>query len=332
MMERMRQTLPDLVWLRDSQQKTALYVSGWRQEPAPDALSFYAPPFYRFDSQSPWLSGVPGELPDLDPVPPPAVIGRSKPDPGRFEAMHAEILLGIEQQRFKKVVPFAVEELEFAEDLRWTHWPAARRDPGPQFGFGFQYKGDGMCGITPELLFRVSDGVLKTMALAGTGPLGGPSLIEDKKEKLEHDLVVEHLLEVLSGLGTVSVGDTREQIYPHLRHLLTPIEVRLTDKPDFLNLIARLHPTAALGGLPRAAAMDFLRLRGGERGRFGSPFGWVRGDEMMCVVAIRGLQWSGRKAWLISGCGVVSGSVAEREWQELELKRRSTARQLGLEL
>ena len=330
MLERMRQTLPDLVWLRDSKQKTALQVTGWRREAAPRTLSFYAPQFYRHDSQNPWLCGEAVPWPEFEPLAIPKVLRLSAPKQESFAAIHAEILRGIEEQRFQKVVPFAGEELEFAGALRWPMFPATLADPVDQIAFGFQQHHDGMCGITPELLFRVKDGVLSTMALAGTGVIGGPSLMIDPKEMLEHKLVIEDICHSLRGLGGINVGFTREQNYTHLKHLLTPIEVTLNEPPAFLDLIARLHPTAALGGLPRAAALDFLRLRGGERHRFGAPFGWVNGDEMFCVVAIRCLQWSGALAWLMSGCGVVVGSVAEREWRELQLKREATARQLGL--
>lgn len=322
----------DLAWLRDANQKTAIIAKAWRPEPAPSGISFYAPRFYRQDSQTPWLWGERAEWPTATGAALPQVVRRTSPDPRSFEIVHAEILNGIREQRFSKVVPFVGEEIEFSRTLDWNMYPAALGDPGPQFAYGFQTGAEGMCGITPELLFRVEDGVLYTMALAGTGALGGPSLLENPKEMLEHRIVIDHIVSALEGLGKLSIDSTREQDYPFLKHLLTPIRVELESAPVFLDLVTRLHPTAALGGQPRLAAMDFLRVRGGERFRFGAPFGYVDGGKMVCVVAIRSLQWSGAKAHLMSGCGVVEGSQADREWSELALKRRSTARQLGLEL
>ena len=309
-----------------------MQVTGWRREAEPHSLSFYAPRFYRHDSQSPWLCGVPVEWPEAPPLDRPALTHVSHPEEDSFCAIHAEILQGIRENRFEKVVPFVAQELQFSGDLHWSMFPSARHDPGAQFAFGFQRAEEGMCGITPELLFRVKEGRLTTMALAGTGAIGAPSLLNDSKELLEHHLVVENIYKALRDLGEVKIDSTREQNYVDLKHLLTPIEVTLNDPPVFLNLISRLHPTAALGGVPRAAALDFLRLRGGERHRFGAPFGYVNDSEMVCVVAIRSLQWSNSRAWIMSGCGVVAGSVAEREWRELELKRQSAGRQLGIEL
>jgi isochorismate synthase EntC len=322
----------DLVWLRDSEQKTAIVARAWRSEPATRGISFYAPRFYRQDSREPWLSGDPIEWPQIPTAAFPPVIRRAVPDRQAFQNIHGEILNGIREKRFAKVVPFVTEEIEFMEPLGWRMCASAFADPGVQYAFGFECLGEGMCGVTPELLFRVRDGVLHTMALAGTARLDGPPLQEDPKESLEHRIVVDHIVEALSGLGSIEVEATRERHLPHLKHLLTPIQVKLREQPEFMDLVARLHPTAALGGHPRAPAMDFLRVRGGDRLRFGAPFGLVKESEMLCVVAIRSMQWAGPLARIMSGCGVVEGSMPDREWKELALKRRSTARQLGLEL
>ncbi len=326
-----RRTAPDLVWLRGFGDQKVLQAEVWRSEPSDSDLCFFAPHFYRHDSFQPWICGAHVEWPAQDvfePLPP--ILKVEDPDRESFTAIHSEILCGISESRFKKVVPFTSQKIDFAEPLSWAHWPTTFADPNDQFAFGFQYRGEGMCGVTPELLFRVRNGVLTTAALAGTGTPDGPSLLDDGKEKLEHDLVIEHILGSLVGLGEIQAGRTSERHYPRLKHLFTPITVRLAEQPVFADLVNRLHPTAALGGVPRTAALDFLRLRSQDRRRFGAPFGYSTPEEMVCVVAIRALQWQREQAWLMAGCGVVEGSVAEREWMELALKRKSTARQLGL--
>lgn len=328
----LRRTPPDLVWLRDSRRKVAIQVDGWQSEPHHGSVNFYAPYFYRHDSPSPWLVGRACEWPEGDFVDPPPVRSRVRSERGRFLGIHAEILNGIVEGRWQKVVPFESEVVEFATALSWRMFPTAFTGLPDQFAYGFQVRDEGMCGITPEILFEVDADRLKTMALAGTGSSDGPALLDDTKEKLEHDLVIEHIVSALQGLGEVSVHATGEKVYGHLKHLRTPIEVRLNQPPQFSDLVNRLHPTAALGGLPRQQALDFLRLRGGERGRFGAPFGYVDGAQMLCVVAIRGVQWCGSRAVLRAGCGVVAGSQAEREWDEMNLKRSTAARQLGLDL
>ena len=110
-------------------------------------------------------------------------------------------------------------------------------------------------------------------------------------------------------------------------------ECKLNKTPDFMELVVRLHPTAALGGWPRRPAVEWLEqqkfhLRPG--GVLARPLALCAGlEEMSCVVAIRGLQWRGECAQLSAGCGVVEGSQALREWKELALKRRATCASLG---
>jgi menaquinone-specific isochorismate synthase len=210
--------------------------------------------------------------------------------------------------------------------------------PG-QISYGFEFEGEGMCGITPEVLFRVREGSLETMALAGTAALGAPSLLDDPKERREHQLVIENLTTELAAWGHVETGPTAERDFGRLKHLHTPIRVRLSRSPEFETLCDILHPTAALGGWPRKPAWQWLSEQPFHRSRrrFGAPFGFVRhddheGEERFCVVAIRGLQWQGREAQIHAGCGVVEGSVAEREWQELALKREAIHRNLGISI
>ena len=95
-----------------------------------------------------------------------------------------------------------------------------------------------------------------------------------------------------------------------------------------------LHPTPALGVSPRKLGFDEIARWDDVtlRGRYGAPFGvLLPGTEgMRCFVAIRGVQWQDGSVLLGSGCGVVSESVLEREWKELELKRASVKRILAL--
>lgn len=330
----MRQTLPNLCWLRDSERRgisdrIAIRPEKWSSEPSGSAPSFFSPNF-DLNTGKPWLVGESVTWPTEFEAKP-RVIHREFPPEAPFFEWHQEILQGIAAGHFKKVVPWAEETLEFGLDLSWRHFPEVFAPFSNQFNYGFQLGDEGLCGLTPEILFRVENGQLQTMALAGTGPSGGPSLLEDRKERLEHQLVIDHLAEVLSSLGELEIGCTEEMSFGILKHLRTPVQVVLRETPDFVDLVQRLHPTAALGGWPRSAALHALRLRGSLRGRFGAPFGYVDGERMLCVVAIRGLQWQGRHARLMSGCGVVEGSQAEREWRELALKRRSVAEMLGLE-
>ncbi|MGE4132129.1 MAG: chorismate-binding protein [Bdellovibrionales bacterium] len=328
--EHLRRGPGDLVWLRDDGRLTALKVLEIsRENPGPD-LAFFAPEYDLGRSPACWFRGeVLETLPKLKSTLP-AIRFVRPPDEASFTRQHKEVMEAIARGKLKKLVPFVVEELAFESPLDWTMFSAGFEDRPGCYSFGMQVGEQGMCGFTPEILFRVRGEELTTMALAGTRAAEGPSLLEDPKEKHEHDLVIEDISQRLAGLGLMEVDETCEIPFGKLKHLRTEIRVSLNSKPSMQDLVSRLHPTAALGGYPKSQAQPKLAKWGRHRGRFGAPFGWQKGDEMMCVVAIRGVHWSGPKAQVFSGCGVVAGSRSEREWGELALKRESTKANLGI--
>ena len=317
--------------MRTSSAECAIQITRRASRSEPAQCCFFAPDFALNDTQ-PWLIGQRIPL-DLSLREWPTVLEHKLPDEGEFAHRHAEILRLISAGRLVKVVPMVSEELRFAEPLQpevlahtvFGEWPH-------QYSYGFSLEGEGLCGITPELLFSVSAGQLETMALAGTASADGPCLLEDPKERHEHQLVVDHIHAELKDLGRLEVGATSERIYGRLKHLYTPISVALKASPTFEELVHRLHPTAALGGWPRRPAWQWLSQQSfhHERARFGAPFGWQERDQMQCVVAIRCLQWWDERALLCAGCGVVSASDSGREWRELGLKRQAIHQMLGV--
>jgi menaquinone-specific isochorismate synthase len=293
-------------------------------------LSFFAPDFALSD-QEPWLSGEEVQFRAVERVPLPELRAKAGPSSADFQRSIEDILERIERHEFEKVVPMLCEELEFAEPLARDMFPTAPAEG--RFSYGFEFGDEGMAGLTPELLFQVKDGRLTTMALAGTGRSEDPSLLDDRKEMHEHSLVIEHITQELKPFGRVQIGQTIERVYGPLKHLFTPIEVTLEREPDFMNFVRALHPTAALGGWPRKPAIDWLEKQDFHRTRrrFGAPFGYRDGHDMKCVVAIRGVQWCKNRLMVASGCGVVKESRVLNEWRELELKRASIYRWLGVE-
>ncbi len=332
MLDQTLESKTGLAWMRDSRSTRALRAERWSHEPT-TGLNFYAPDFALTANQA-WLVGEKTEL-TVQPRELPRLAHRVEPSAAAFANLMEEVLMRIDLGEFQKVVPVVCEELEFAEPLSQEMFSAAlTRDFPHQFSYGFEFQGEGLCGVTPELLFSVSDGVLQTMALAGTGGADGPSLLDDRKERHEHNLVIEHIVSELVRWGVPDVGTTQERVYGSLKHLYTPIHMDLRREISFSQLVSGLHPTAALGGWPRKSAMQWMETQKfhADRGRFGAPFGFIDGDEMRCVVAIRGLQWRGAHATLSAGCGVVKESQSLREWKELELKRAAVCRMLGLAL
>src|SRR5512135_1708917 len=104
------------------------------------------------------------------------------------------------------------------------------------------------------------------------------SLWNDPKERLEHDIVVKTIREKLAPLTCrLDVPETPQILrLSNIQHLYTPISGELCEPLSVLALLERLHPTPALGGSPRDAALQFIReVEPVPRGWYAAPVGWI---------------------------------------------------------
>ncbi|HVU18943.1 MAG TPA: isochorismate synthase [Candidatus Didemnitutus sp.] len=193
--------------------------------------------------------------------------------------------------------------------------------------------GPSFIGASPERLIRVAGGRMHTEALAGSAPRGrsasedarlARALLQDDKERREHQLVIDAL-----GARLADLGVTLEYTSPprllglaNVQHLHTPVSASLPAGVHLLDLVARLHPTPAVGGTPRDAAVAAIaRMEPFDRGLFAGPLGWVDhrgGGEVF--VGLRSALIDGRSATAYAGAGIVAGSEPEKEFAETELK------------
>ena len=106
-----------------------------------------------------------------------------------------------------------------------------------------------------------------------------------------------------------------------VQHLYNKIEAVLKEDVTDTDLLTALHPTPAVGGLPREAALEKLAaLEPFDRGWYAAPVGFLGRDRAEFAVAIRSALVRENRVNLYAGAGIVEGSVAENEWQELENK------------
>jgi menaquinone-specific isochorismate synthase len=197
----------------------------------------------------------------------------------------------------------------------------------------FVFAGGGFVGASPELLVARRGRVATSRPMAGTVPRGATAAAEARglarltgsaKEAVEHRLVVDAVAE-----GLAKVADRVEVAPPEVvrlttvAHLATEVTAELTEPlPSALELAGLLHPTPAVGGSPRDAAMAAIAaLEPFDRGRYAGPVGWVdvAGDGEWAV-ALRCATLQGRRARLVAGAGIVPGSDPDAEWAETEHK------------
>lgn len=221
-----------------------------------------------------------------------------------------------------------------------------RVDPAPLFsaleqiqagctGFLFRRGHSVFLGATPERLVRLDGRRVSTHALAGSIEPSGQSgrsaeeLLASRKDQLEHRLVVEHLVERLRPLcEAFHWSDT--PVVRRLRdvlHLETPMEGHLSQDLEVLELVAAIHPTPAVGGLPVAEAVRWIVEREEHpRGWYSGPVGWFdlegNGD---FVVALRSVLVDGEqeRAYAYVGAGIVAESDPVAEFEETEVKLRA---------
>jgi isochorismate synthase EntC len=176
-----------------------------------------------------------------------------------------------------------------------------------------------------------------TVALAGSG--GSPEdddamgrLAGSAKDHTEHRLVVEEIAAALRP-RTVELEVPVEPSVVRLRsdaRLGTLIRGRLRPGPDggcdpddsALGLLAAIHPTPAVGGVPRAAALERIAaLEPLPRGYWAGAVGWVDGTgDGEWTLAIRSALLGDGSARLHAGAGVVDGSEPDRECSETGVK------------
>lgn len=258
-----------------------------------------------------------------------------KPPTEWFKMAFRRIRRDVLAHRVRKMVPVLNERGTVTEGHPAAMLARVMGAPSGLWGYARFDDAGGFLGATPELLLNVEGRKLETMALAGTAkPNGGESFLTDAKEIEEHELVAGFLDEALSSLGPVQRSQREVSEAAGLTHFRTRLSVTLAQEHALHDLVRRLHPTPAVGCLPRddealTKLMEY-RTQLGVPGFFGAPFGLKIGDHFHCVVGIRGIAWKGSDVLLPSGCGIVGGSAFDHEWRELRLKREAVAKLLGV--
>ena len=196
------------------------------------------------------------------------------------------------------------------------------------------FKVDDFLGASPELLIKRYGLDVESHPLAGTVARSGNTtgdealvraLMTARKTRKEHSVVVDAIAGSLAPIcESLDVPETPSVMaLRNVSHLATRITGRLSPQaPGVLDLVARIHPTPAVGGSPTDAALRYLqKVEGFERGRYAGPVGWLdsRGDGCF-VLGIRSAEVAANRARIFAGNGIVAGSDPVSELTETQLK------------
>ena len=273
-------------------------------------------------------------LPLLEPHPTGETHVRSVRPPGDFEGAVAQAVERIRSGGLKKIVLAREVEVEAPS----AHDPAAvygaLRELFPScFCFCVGTPEAAFLGASPELLVRRSGAVAATVALAGSTRRSadpavddhlGEQLLRSDKDRSEHEIVARRIERTLRPHSVwVEAADEPGLVrVANIQHLATPIHAQLTEPRSAVELAGLLHPTPAVGGEPRGAAVSAIpELEGMDRGWYAGAIGWMDATEdgEFCV-GVRTALLRDRTARLYAGNGIVGASDPAAELAETEIK------------
>lgn len=204
------------------------------------------------------------------------------------------------------------------------------------FGNTYRFSIDGFVGASPELLVEVDDLTVRSRPLAGTTRTTGDpdrdtrladELMNSEKNRIEHHAAIEMVRDTLLPYCSYLDWTPRPSIVKvaNVQHLGSQAEGMLSEPPSTVTeLVTALQPTPAVGGHPRAAAIDLIIANEGfERGRYGGAVGWVDGNgDGVWAVSLRCAEFSDdrRSARLVAGGGIVADSDPLAELAETQAK------------
>ncbi|MBF8189838.1 isochorismate synthase [Nonomuraea sp. K274] len=193
----------------------------------------------------------------------------------------------------------------------------------------------GLVGATPELLIRRTGQEIESLVLAGTTARGtgpaddlarGAALFASPKDRHEHECAIASVRQTLAPLcSSLDTPDEPELLMlPNVQHLASHVTGRLADGASVLDVVAAMHPTAAVGGTPTRTAIQVIReLEGMDRAGYAGPVGWIdaHGDGEWGIALRSGLI-QGRRARLFAGGGIMGDSDPAAELAEAQAKFR----------
>lgn len=252
-----------------------------------------------------------------------------------FEDAIKNALLQISAGHYNKIVLARAIDLVASSPFQPLEALNNLRESFPScYSFSFaNEKGDSFIGATPERLVKVEKGRLLTEAIAGSAARGenasedancARELLSSDKDKREHGFVIESIRRRLSSLGIKIDSPQVSKLIKlkNVQHLKTALTAQMPESVHFMDALDALHPTPAVGGVPREIARrDIKKKEPFERGLYAGTLGWfnAKGEGEM-VVGIRSALIQQEQARLYAGVGIVKGSKPAREKIETNWK------------
>jgi isochorismate synthase len=236
-----------------------------------------------------------------------------------FETLVSKAISSIHAGQFEKVVlsreevlPIPLANLKVLITRLFSLYPTA-------FCYAWFHPETGLwLGASPEQLIKIEAHSINTMALAGT-----QKFIENPnwgaKEQQEQQVVTDYLVAQLQPFcASLKLNGPHTHQAGSLLHLKTEIRGQLNAGFSLQNLLQQLHPTPAVCGMPKAAALQFIGQKEGYDRQFYSGFlGEIEGNNQVDLfVNLRCMKLENEQAHIYVGCGITKDSQPDLEFAE----------------
>jgi len=215
-----------------------------------------------------------------------------------------------------------------------------RVNPSPYLFF-LDFGAFAVAGSSPEILVRVSHGVVTVRPIAGTRRRGATphedkaleeELLADPKERAEHLMLLDlgrNDVGRVAEIGSVKVTDQFFiERYSQVMHIVSNVEGGLRQDRDPLDALAAGFPAGTVSGAPKVRAMQIIdELEKAKRALYAGCVGYFSaGSEMDTCIVLRTALIKDGIMYVQAGAGIVADSDPEFEQQECITKAKALFR------
>ncbi len=274
----------------------------------------------------------------------------SKPQPLKRAILDGEGEYSIEEERFKRLIVESKEMIRSGDIFqillsnRYTqkgeidplsfYRLLRSKNPSPYL-FLLDYEDFSICGSSPEVMVRLTDGEILLRPIAGTRKRGEThardkelelEMLNDPKECAEHLMLIDlgrNDVGRVAKTGTVEVTDMmRVERYSHVMHMVSDVEAIIDNRKDAFDLFRATFTAGTMTGAPKIRAMELIaEYEGLKRGFYSGAIGYFAfNGEMDSSIAIRTSLIKPNSITLQAGAGVVADSIPELEYLEVKNK------------
>ena len=272
------------------------------------------------------------------------------PMPLKAVELEGEGSFSIDEERFKELVVESKENIRSGDIFqillanRYTqkgkidplsfYRILRSKNPSPYL-FLLDYEDFSICGSSPEVMVRLTEGEILLRPIAGTRKRGKNKardkeleieMLNDPKECAEHLMLIDlgrNDVGRVAQTGTVKVTDMmRVEKYSHVMHMVSDVEAMLQEDKDMFDLFAATFTAGTMTGAPKIEAMKLIaKYEGLKRGFYSGSVGYFSFDgNMDSAIAIRTSLIKPDSITLQAGAGVVADSQPELEYLEVKNK------------